>query len=498
MRMATRLCAVLACAAAARGEPITKPLTKGDLETSLKLLNLWGERPAAVQDFYRRAYAVLASKPDASYADLAADAGTHRLAREAGLALFGGPMLGAVAPDGARVWVRTLRPAEVVVKVDADGGERAFGPVRSTAETDLTAIVPVTGLRPARAYPYRVEVDGKAVEPAAGAAAAVLRTAPDDAPTGMVRIAFGTCPHRWGLGNRALAERIRSREPAAMLLYGDIAAADRRNRFGLHRADYLLRDLHPAWQGLAASVPLYAAWDDHDYFDNDLAGIPEGHTAADRAGVREVYRRAWNNPSCGFGDERGGIFLRTRIGPCDVIMLDTRYFRENRRGSFLGEDQAKWLEEQLAGCRGPFVLLTSGTMWSDYISDGKDSWGRWDPDGRERILRFIEDRRIPGVLLLSGDRHGARVFRIPRPSGWAFHEFEPASLGGWRGPPVMAQDKDRANQLFGVADQYAFGEFTIDATVPDPRATFRLIADNGATLFELTLTRSELTPPPKK
>jgi len=68
-------------------------------------------------------------------------------------------------------------------------------------------------------------------------------------------------------------------------------------------------------------------------------------------------------------------------------------------------------------------------MWSDYVSGGKDSWGTKDPAGRERIFNFIEENNIKGVLLISGDRHGARGFRIPRPSGYEFYEFEPASLG---------------------------------------------------------------------
>jgi alkaline phosphatase D len=91
-----------------------------------------------------------------------------------------------------------------------------------------------------------------------------------------------------------------------------------------------------------------------------------------------------------------------------------------------------WLETQLQDCKGPFIVLSSGTMWSDYISDGKDSWGKHDREGRERIFDLIEQNRVPGVLLISGDRHGARGFRIPRRSGFAFYEFEVASLGGKR------------------------------------------------------------------
>jgi len=77
------------------------------------------------------------------------------------------------------------------------------------------------------------------------------------------------------------------------------------------------------------------------------------------------------------------------------------------------------------------------------------------------------------VLLISGDRHGARGFRIPRPSGFSFYEFEAASLGGRKGPAVT--DPEWTTQLYGFAEKYAFGEFTIDAGLPDPEVTFRLI-----------------------
>jgi alkaline phosphatase D len=377
------------------------------------------------------------------------------------------------------------------VRVAVDGDERSYGPVESTAQSDLTAVVPITGLKPGRRYTYRVLVDG---EPIAIPEHAAITTAPDDTEPSKVRIAFGTCPHRWGLNNQQQADLIRARKPTALLLGGDIAVQDRNNHLGQHRNDYLLRDFQPAWRSLVAAVPVFATWDDHDYFDNDRWGIPKGFTDEDRRGVRRVFCHSWNNPAYGFGDEQGGIFFRTRIGPCDVIMVDNRYFREGKVGSFLGDGQMQWLKAQLLDCRGPFIILSCGTMWSDYVSAGKDSWGKWDPEGRERIFSLIEKNRIGGVLLISGDRHGARGFTIPRPSGFKLYEFEAASLGGRRGPPVTKPEW--TEQFYGIGAEYAFGEFAIDATIPDPEVTFRLIrVSDGDIIRELKLTRSQLTPP---
>ncbi len=474
-----------ATARTASDRPADKLLPRLD---NLKLLGLWEEPPPAVRGVYEACHRVLASNRTATFSDVAADADAQRVFREAGIRHLGGPMLGDVQPDGAKVWVRTCRPAPVEVRVSVDGAEKVFGPVASTEASDLSAVVQVHGLRPGVRHPYRVLVEGVAI-PAPGHA--TITTVPAGPGTGPVRIAFGTCAHRFGLGNPRQSAAIRARAPAAMLLCGDIAVQDRNNHLGLHRADYLLRDFHPAWRDLVSAVPVYATWDDHDYFDNDKWGIPPGFTAADRTGVWEVFRRSWANPSFGFGEKGGGVFTRTRIGPCDVILTDGRYFRE--KGSFLGPDQMQWLERQLLECKGPFVILESSTMWSDYVSNGKDSWGVYDPEGRERLFRFIEKNRIGGVLLISGDRHGARGFRIPRPSGFAFHEFEPASLGGidW-GPP--ARVAGCANQIFGHLG-YAFGEFTFDVATADPTVTFRLIGEDAGVIHEMTLRRSEMTPP---
>ncbi len=470
----------------------------GDLVGNMQLLNLWGERPQPVQRLYEAAYKILAAKPDAAFADLARDAAVQQLCVEAGVTHFGGPMLGAVHSDGAAVWLRTLRPAKVEVRLTVDGQEKTFGPVASTEQSDLSAVVELTGLKADTRYPYQVLIDGKPIHTVTPG---TLRTSPAAGPA-KARIAFGSCFHRWGLGNERQSATLCQRDPNALLIYGDIAAQDRDNHLGLHRADYLLRDFHPAWQRIAASVPVYATWDDHDYFNNDKWGLPKRYTELDRQGVWQVFRDSWNNPSYGFNDERGGVFLRTRVGPCDVIMVDNRYFRTDRGGegdpggNFLGLPQMQWLEQQLLDCKGPFVILSCGTMWSDYVTNGKDSWGVFDPKGREQILSLIEKHRIPGVLLVSGDRHGARVFRLPRPTGYNFYEFEPASMGGrGDGPPAIIRNCDA--QLFGVAGKYAFGEFSFDATLPDPQVVFRLVQDSGAVLYELKLTTSQLTPPEK-
>jgi alkaline phosphatase D len=454
------------------------------------LLRYFGQQAEDDLALYQAAFNVLSSGLGKGYRDVVADATVKNLIKEKGLKLFGGPMLGNITPDGISVWVRTTAPAAVkLVLKDQQGTELSFGPVYSGWESELTAIIPVRGLRPQLLYKASLYLDDEMI--ALDQDFSIRLPAVEEGKE-ITRIAFGSCYHRWGLGNTDLTNAIRERSPAAILLNGDIAAQDRNNHAGMHRTDYLMRDFFTPWKVLAASVPVYAVWDDHDYFDDDLAGIPEGFTQEDKEKVWDVFRESWNNPSYGFEKEGRGVFFNTRIGPCDVIMTDNRYFRDGETSTFLGEGQMAWIEEQLLASKGPFIILASGTMWSDYVSGGKDSWGTWDPEGRERIFSFIEKNNIPGVLLISGDRHGARVFSIPRPSGFKFYEFEPASLGGRMGPPATHPSWD--TQLFGISGKYAFGEFEFYTAMDDPEVTFRLIGDDSQILYELKLKRSQLDP----
>ncbi|MEO0476939.1 MAG: alkaline phosphatase D family protein [Planctomycetota bacterium] len=464
-------------------------LHHGSIETSLHILNMWGKKPQAVNDTYTAIYNALATSSDATFEVVSKDAEVRRLAKVIGMTHLGGPMLGCLEPDGATVWVRTLEPASVTVQAEVNGKQKTFGPTKSTYDSDLSALVKVTGLPAGKATPYRVLVDGKPIKMQDNA---VITTPPASTAT-PTRIAFGTCPHRWGLGNEQLMDAILKRDPHAMILSGDIGAQGRRNNFAMHRADYALRDMHPAWQKLVAATPVYTSWDDHDYFSNDQWGIPKNMTDADRRGVRDVYTKSWNNTSYGIEETGEGIFQHTSVGPVDIILTDSRYFREKEgKHCYLGKRQMAWLKDTLKSCKGQFIIMTNSTMWSDFVSNGKDSWGKYDPEGREELFSFIENEKIAGTLLTSGDRHGARVFSIPRPSGYSFYEFEPACLGGRVGPP--AKSDAWTTQLYGTSGKYAFGEFTFNTELDDPEVHFRLIGEAGNLMFELKLNRSTLTP----
>lgn len=457
------------------------------LSSNEAVLNYWEEQNPTVNETYRKISEILSNHKKSGYGDLVNSEEYKKWITDHNIKLLGGPMLGNVKADGISVWVRTALPGEVKVTVEKAGFRRVYKPETTKPGNDLSAVIQIDGLEPNQKYFYSLSINGERINPFRNYS---FTTAPEQ--NSPVRLAFGSCPHRWGLGHQSLWSQIERRDPDAMLILGDIAVQDRNGHLGNHRLDYVARDFQQPWAEFTSKFPVYASWDDHDYFDNDKSGVPEGYTISDKEGVWEVFKNSWNNPSYGLDDSSKGIFTRTRIGGIDILMTDNRYFRTGKEGDFLGDEQMEWLKKQLLDCKGPFIVLSCGTMWSDYVSNGKDSWGRYDPQGREELLTFIEKNNIEGVIFVSGDRHGARGFTIPRESGFQFYEFEAASLGGRVGPPAI--DDSWETQLYGYDAVFAFGELTFHLDPTNPSVTFRLIKEDGAVLYEKKIMRKDLVP----
>ena len=96
------------------------------LEGNLLHLNLCGERPEHVQEIYKTAFNTLNAHPNAGFIELAGNQAFLDLCRENGITHSGGPMLGNISSEGASVWIRTLKPATVEVRIDAHGVTRTF------------------------------------------------------------------------------------------------------------------------------------------------------------------------------------------------------------------------------------------------------------------------------------------------------------------------------------------------------------------------------------
>lgn len=318
-----------------------------------------------------------------------------------------GPMLGYTGSDEARIWLKASSAARsgIIIgeAVDLNDGQTVKGP-NLTSEAEYMGVVEVTGLQPATQYFYKTILNGQInSEPPFS-----FVTAPRKGFRSRVRFAFIS-----GVGDfeknieQWRTPIIRAWEALAripidfLLQLGDNVYAGSTEPDIQRRIYYWHRRL-PTFQKVMAVTPTLAIWDDWDYADND-----SDRTAPGKERSLSTFKELWANPSYGEGSNPG-IYFKFSWGDVDFFMLDVRYHRSPNKSkdegqkTMLGQAQLRWLKQGLAESRATFKFLVSGSQWNS--KEKSDSWRSFMRE-RNELFQFLIDKRIEGVVLLSGDRH---------------------------------------------------------------------------------------------
>ncbi len=400
-----------------------------------------------------------------------------------------GPMLGAMTDHSVRVWLRTAEAStvEVIVSESPD----LMSPVISQAVKtgtggDFTALAELDGLSPDTHYHYGVRIDGQITQPNH----AQFDTYPSSGSRGVVTVAFGGCSN-YRPPNEPMWDVIRDQQPQAMLLLGDNVYIDYPQRPDIQRYAYYVRQSTAPFQRLVGSVPTYAIWEEHYFSDDDSFGGPGIDEPNWKRPNWERFRQNWNNPAYG-GDGHPGVWHDFSLGDVDFFMLDTRYYREPPAAgpqSMLGPVQKQWLFDRLDASTATFKVIASSVPFASNTKPGsEDTWDGY-PEEREEIFRFIETRHIGGVLLLASDRHRADIWKIDRPNGCDFYEFENGLLSFENNHPRLP------GALLSFNDRPGFGLLEFNTRLSDPTVTYRVINIDNVTAYSFTLRLSQLSEP---
>ncbi len=295
-----------------------------------------------------------------------------------------------------------------------------------------------------------------------------------DAPV-LSKIAFGSCIHQ-DRPAPVLAS-ILERDPQLMLFLGDnVYGDDKPGNEGLTllEAAYAQQKARPELQALRARVPVMATWDDHDYGLNDAGGEFPYKDKAQR-----LFADFWDLPADDPRRSRPGVYSAAIYGPAgrrvQVILLDTRYFRstlertaEGSRWPYensgdtaktlLGETQWAWFADQLRQPAEVRVIASSIQIIAD--GHGWEKWGNIEPE-RERFFETVRASGATGVVLVSGDRHSAALYRLSGAVGYPLHEATSSSLNlaFLEGRDI---DEPGVHRLTGMYTGANFGTVTVD------------------------------------
>lgn len=391
----------------------------------------------------------------------------------------------------ALVWIMTDSPGPVEVfwRPPAAGQDEKLV-LAATAANGHVVVARLTDLAPGTATVYRVTGDGDAREGA-------VRTQAWNARPGTGRdftLALGSCffladsDPTWGGqnygGGFAIFDAIAAAQPDAMLWLGDnvyLQQPDFLDPSAMARRYQRQRTFGPLQKLLTATAHV-AIWDDHDYGPNnaDASYVMKGAT-------RALFERYWPNPSFGLPDVPG-TFGVVRYGDVDVFLLDNRWHRSPNRApdgpdkTMYGSAQLAWLRNALTYSQAPVKLVAGGGQFLNR-ANRFEGWNHFAHE-QKAFLEFLHERRIEGVVFLSGDRHFGELLKIERAGAYPLYEFtsSPLTSNPWETPE--RGERENPDVVPGtLVGKRQFGLIRIGAPGPARALVLESLDTAGASLW---------------
>ncbi len=312
------------------------------------------------------------------------------------------------------------------------------------------------------------------------------------------RIAFGSC-NREDLP-QPLWAHVLAHDPDLWMWLGDNIYADTEDMDEM-AAKYAAQRANEGYRQLVRTTPVVGTWDDHDYGLNDA-----GKEYAKRDSSQQLFLDFLGVPEDDPRREREGVYAAHTYGPegrrVKVILLDTRYHRDslatdpdpNRRyrprpdGDVLGEAQWAWLERELRTSDAQVHLIGSSVQ----VIPEEHGWEKWAnlPAARERLFRLLRETQVPGVVLLSGDRHLAELSRRDDVLDYPLYDLTSSGL------THSYEDADEPNR-YRVGPLYGglnYGLIEIDWDAEPATITLQVRGEGGEVVIEETVALNDLQP----
>lgn len=267
----------------------------------------------------------------------------------------------------------------------------------------------------------------------------------------ITRIAFGSCNNPRDKA-KPIFDAVLNKKPDVFIFLGDNIYGDTRDMEVLKKKYQELEDVED-FRKLRDGTQILATWDDHDFGAND-----GGNTYPMRKESQEIFLDFFKDPANSPRRTREGIYASYSFGAkgkaCQIILLDTRYFRDLIPGvvkpvgpagwykpttdttkTLLGGAQWKWLEAQLQVPADVRIIASSIQMIS--YEKGMENWGNV-PHERKRLFDLLKKYHADHTFAISGDVHFAELSKLDI-GGYPFYDLTSSGLShtsrSWAGAP---------------------------------------------------------------
>ena len=419
-----------------------------------------------------------------------------------------GVQSGDVAHDGAVIWARADREANMMVEwstTDSFANARRVQPLSVGDATDFTGKMALRGLPSDQDIFYRVSMndlsDNTASEPVVGH----FRTA----PAGMRDISFvwsgDTAGQGWGIdedrGGMTTYATMAGHNPDFMIHSGDTVYADGPLKAEVelkdgtlwknllveekdkvaetlqeYRAQYLYNMLDKNVRAFNAAVPVMYQWDDHEvtnnWYPNEVLASDDRYTEKSVRKLAARSARAFHEmyPVRVNTEEPHRVYRKVSYGPLlDIFFLDMRTYRGDNTtndqaegAAFLGAEQLAWLKRELTASTATWKIFAADMPIGMIVRDGDNFENGANGDGpvmgREAdiadLLSFVKHGGVKNTVWLTADVHytAAHHYSPDRAQFQDFDAFWEFVSGPLHAGTFGPNDYDNT---FGVEVRYA-------------------------------------------
>ncbi|NLT67799.1 MAG: alkaline phosphatase family protein [Acidobacteria bacterium] len=248
----------------------------------------------------------------------------------------------------------------------------------------------------------------------------------DRAPAkpGVFRIAFGSC-NKQSMPNH-MWRAILNCKPDLWIWLGHSVDAKAEDMSFL-KSQYDNQKQKPEYQDLLRSCRIVGTWDDNEY------GMKNGNGLfKKKAESQQLFLDFIGEPEESIRRQQNGLYTSYVYGEpgrrIKVILLDLYYNADipGPESDLLGEEQWRWLNNQLRDSKDDIVLLGSSLQLLPF----EHPYNRWDdyPKSRKRVLQLLAETKPKLTVILSGDRHLGEISKS-NDSGLPYPFYEITSSG---------------------------------------------------------------------
>jgi alkaline phosphatase D len=350
-------------------------------------------------------------------------------------------MLGHTDANSAKIWCSLDQVGRVQIHI-SEGSKLKKARVLNFDNFEMGALS-VDGLKPSTQYTYQLVASKYSKSPQF-----TFQTSPKQGEPTKLRFLFGSCSGRNGYHSFASWQDIAKRDDLNLIFQlGDNHYADTTNPEVITK-HYINHRSSAPYGEATAKTPTYGIWDDHDFGPNNSDGQTPG-----KEDSLEIFKKHWANPSFGESDNPG-IYTTFHYGDVQFVMLDSRYHRtpngsmkaNDPKKKLLGDKQYNWLKRTLEDSQAKIKVVACGSEFQMFGTSDGFSGFRVE---QKKVLDLF--KRIPGVILISGDRHFTGAYHVRGETV----EVTSGPLGSGNARPGMNKDmifKETQGKMYSVFD----------------------------------------------